>query len=532
MDRRVVIGGGLVAVALVLLGVRLASNSGAKTGLDEALAHLPPGYTATHGAVTYSALTGQAHVRDLAIFHNGAPVFAAGEVSVSGIGAQDETGTPRRIGEIVMHDAVAGPYHHIARIDLSGLYPATLRAVLDARAYPGGRPGWTDKRMVLKHGEVHGVDGAQTAKASGSGQAVDIKFGVGALTMDGVRLAQLAAPPDLAAPPAVLAATVEARMSQESGTLRDVTFSAGGPTPVHGSLGRSTSGKFDGGRIAEFSLQDFTLGTDRPAGTLSLQGASGHGFDVSGMLAMMPVIAADPAKPHPEILNTMHLDYAELHGLRVDYPAGPLVTIGKMRLNTSVGSGDFAITGLTVKTSGRPVTQAVQQALSSFGMVDFTADLDEEGAYNRDAGQVTLKRYDIALHNLGTLHVTGNIAGVPAEQAATPEQMQQALASARLTDASIVWDDGSLTQRLLKMAAARQGVTPDQVRMGLAFPLASLAVLMPDQPDAVAQVNAFLTGQHRLAVTIKPSVPVGLAQWEATPVPQRAALLGVRVSGN
>ncbi len=531
MNRRVVIGGGLVAVALVLLGVRLASNSGARMGLDEALAHLPPGYSATHGAVTYSALTGTAHLRDLAIFHNGAPFFAAGDVTVSGIGAQDETGTPRRIGEIVLHDASGGPYKHIARIDLSGLYPATLRAVLDAAAYPGGRPAWTDKRLVLEHGELQGVEGAQSTQTTAA-QSVNVKFGVGALTAEGVRLSQLAAPPDVNAQPAVLAASVEARMSQEGGTIRDVTFSVDGPAPAHGSLGRSTSSKFDGGRLAEFTLQDLTIGTDKPAGTVSLQGASGHGFDVSSVLNMMPVIAADPAKPHPEILNGMHLDDGEMHGLRVDYPAGPLVSIGKMNLETSAGLGHFAITALSVKTSGRPLTPSAQQALRSFGMEDFTADFDEQAAYNRDAGQVTLKRFDVRLHDLGALHVTANVAGLPAVSVVTPEQMEQAMGSARLTEAALVWEDGSLTQRLLKVAAASQGLTPDQVRMGLAIPLASLAVLMPDQPDAVSQVNAFLTGQHRLALTIKPSVPVGMAQWEATPVPQRAALLGARVSGN
>jgi len=158
--------------------------------------------------------------------------------------------------------------------------------------------------------------------------------------------------------------------------------------------------------------------------------------------------------------------------------------------------------------------------------------LVEEGGYDPAAGQLDFKRFDVIFHDLGTLHFTMNIAGLPAVAAATPAQMQLAVASARLTDASLEWDDHSLMQRLLKMTAAKQGVTADEVRMGLALPLASLAILMPDQPDAVAQVSAFLDGGHRLAITAKPSVPVGIAQWEATPAPQRAALLGLRVSGN
>ncbi len=536
MDKRIVIGGGVVALALVLLGIRLASNSGAKSGLDTALAHLPPGYTATHGAVTYSALTGQARVRDLALFRNGAPLFAAGDVLVSGIGAQDATGTPRRIGEIIMHDASGGSYRHIARIDLSGIYPATLRDVFDPAAYPGGRPAWTDKRLVLEHGEIDGMEAGQAGIKGAQGAPVDVTFGIGRITADGTRLSQLASPPDLAAPSPLLIVAVEARMSQDSGALKDMTVAVNGPTPVHVTLSRAGGTKYDGGRFDEFSMQDLTMRTDKPAGSVAIGGLSAKGYDISNLLAMMPIIAADPGKPHPEVLNGLHLDSGEIHGLRVDYPEGPLITMDKLSVYAAPGgppdAGRAVMTALTIKTSGRPVSPAVRAQLDSFGMADFTTDLNEEGGYDRNAGQLTIRRFDVTIHDLGTLHATMNIAGLPSAPAATPEQMQQAAAAARLTDASLVWDNTSLTQRLLKMTAAKQGVTPDQVRMGLALPLASLAILMPDQPDAAAQVTAFLDGQHQLSITAKPSVPVGIVQWEATPVPQRAALLGLRVSGN
>ena len=82
------------------------------------------------------------------------------------------------------------------------------------------------------------------------------------------------------------------------------------------------------------------------------------------------------------------------------------------------------------------------------------------------------------------------------------------------------------------MAAAKQGVTPEQLRMTLALPLASLAMLMPDQPDAVAAGDRVSQWSASFGITAKPPAPVGLVQWEATPVQQRAALLGARVSGN
>ena len=395
--------------------------------------------------------------------------------------------------------------------------------------------------MVLEHGEIDGIEGAQQAMAAGRAGTVDSKFGMDALIVDGVRLSQLSAPPDPSAPPITLGAQVEAHLSNESWSVRNMRFSATGKSSVHGGIARMTSAKFDGGRVADFTMQGVSLTTDQPPGTTMIEGASGHDLDGTAMLAMLPVIAADPGRPHPEVLNGLHLETGEMHGVRADYASGPLVTIEKISVRGAPASaahaggamsGKFTIDALTVKTSGRPVSPAARAQLDSFGMADFTTDLVEEGGYDRDAGQLNLRRLDITFHDLGTLHVTMNIAGLPAGAAATPAQMQQAAAAARLTDASVTWDDNSLTQRLLKMTAAKQGVTTDQVRMGLALPLASLAILVPDQPDAVAQVTAFLDGQHRLAITAKPSVPVGIAQWQATPVPQRAALLGLRVSGN
>jgi hypothetical protein len=536
MDRRVLIGGGIVAVAVVAVGVRMASNSGAKMGLDDALSHLPPGFTATHGPVTYNALTGAATVRDLVLSKDGGVLFSAGDVAVSGLGAQDATGTPVRVGEVVMHDASAGPYKHIARIDLTGLSPSVLRQVMDPGAYPGGKPAWTDKRMVLEHGEIHGLAGEQVSPQMVRGQTIDTAFSVGTVTMDGLRLAQLPAAPDYKADPLVLVAAIEQSMSQESSTLKDMQFSATGPSPVKGTIARGTSTHFDGGRLESMSIDGMQFTTTKPAGSFSVAGMSAHGFDMSKMLPLLPVIAADPKAPHPELLGAMHLDGGELHGLRVDYPEGPLVTMESISAaagaNGAPFAGSFAIRALTVKTTGRPLKEATRQQLTDFGMADFTTDLDEEGGFDAASGQLMIKHCDIDFHDLGVLHFTLNMTGIPQGAVITQPQIQAAMAQARLVAASVKWDDASLTGRVFKMAAAKQGLTPEQLRAGLAMPLASLPIFLPDQPDAAAQVNAFLDGHHSIGVTLTPPAPVSLAQLQDTPPQAKAALLGVRISGN
>jgi hypothetical protein len=534
MDRRVVIGGGVVAAALVVVGVRLAVNSGAKTGLDDALSHLPPGFTATHGAVTYSALTGEARVRDVAIFKDGVRLLAAGDVVVSGIGAQDESGTPKRIGEVVLHDAAAGPYRHIARIDLTGLSLATLRQVMDATAYPGGKPAWTDKRPILDHAEAHGIEGAQHRPGSGRVPPVDVTYTVASVTIDGVRLSQLASPPDFTLPAPVFAAAIEQNMAFASSEVHDVGFTATGMTTVHGHLGRGAHGSFDAGVISRFSIDDLTMSTEKPAGTIAVAGFSGHGFDISRLLQFMPVIVAEPGKPHPEIFGAMHLDGAELHGLSIDYPSGPLVTIDTMSGASGPASGasSFAMHALTVKTSGRPVKPGTRAALDQFGMADFTTDLTEAASYDPASGRLSIRQCDVDFHNLGTLHYTMDLTGVTRGTMQTPQQVQAAVLQARLVDASLKWDDGSLLGRLLKMAAAKRGLTIEQLRAGFAIPLASLPMLMPEQPDAAAQVTAFLDGQHSLSITLNPPAPVSLLQFQSTPPQERAALLGAHVSGS
>jgi hypothetical protein len=537
MDRRILLGGGIIVAAVAVVGIRMAVNTGAKTGLDDALNHLPPGYTATHGAVAYNAITGEATVRDLTVSKNGATLFTAGNVAVSGIGAMDGSGTPKHIGSVVLHDASGGPYQHIDRIDLTGLSLANLRDVMDAAAYPGGKPAWTDKRPILDHLAVHGVSGTQAYPAPANQPpgtpGGDAKFAVGTLTIDGLRMAQLPAPPDLAGNPALVSVAIEQSMAEDSGSLKDMTVTVTGRTPATIRIADIATGHFDSGKVDVMSLDGLTMTTAKPAGTTTVAGLSLHGMDFSRMLALMPTVVADPGKPHPEILNGMHVDNGEMHGLRVDYPDGPLVTIDSMNGgSTAPGLGNFTMHALTVQTSNRPLQPSARAALNNFGMADFTTDLSEAGGYDPASQKFTLKHCDIDVHGLGVLHWSFELSGLAPTPMTTPAAIQEAVQAAKLDALSLRWDDASLTGRLMKMEAAKQGVGPEQLRASLAMPLASLPILMPQQPDAAQQVNAFLNGQHSLTITLTPPAPVGLADWKSTPMPAKAALLGVRISGN
>jgi hypothetical protein len=534
MDRRVVIGGGIIVAAVAAIGVRSAMNTGAKTGLDAALSHLPPGITVTHGAVTFNGLTGEAHIRDLGVARDGVPLFAAGDVAVTGIGAADASGTPARIGEIIMRDASGGAYKHIGRIDVSDLSLGNLRQVLDASFYPGGKPAWTDKRPILAHLVLTDIEAAQT-QVTAKGP-VDTKVTIGTTSLDGLRLSQLPSPPGTAEALPVVLALLDTHMAQDASMAKDTDFTVSGASAAHGHLGLLKAGAFDNGHIDDVTAADFSVTTQKPAGTVAVASVALHGFDMSKMLALVPDLAASPDKPHPEVFNGVSLARGEISGVRFDYPAGPLVTMDTLSGVGATGpadkTGTFSIHGFTVQTSGRPLSAAVRQSLSDFGMADFTTDLDEAGSYDQPSGTMTLKRCDIAVHDVGALHMTAVVNGLPPGNATTQQEVQARLAQARLVSAAFTWDDVSLVTRLLKMAAAKQGVSPEQIRAGLALPLASLPMLLPEQPDAAEQINAFLDGRHKLTVTLNPPSPVGIADLKSAPAPQKAALLGVKISGS
>ncbi|MEJ0048701.1 MAG: hypothetical protein WDN04_23265 [Rhodospirillales bacterium] len=56
--------------------------------------------------------------------------------------------------------------------------------------------------------------------------------------------------------------------------------------------------------------------------------------------------------------------------------------------------------------------------------------------------------------------------------------------------------------------------------------------MLPDQPDAADQVNAFLDGRHSLDISLAPPAPVRLGDLAAVPVPEKAHVLGVKIKGS
>ena len=61
------VAGGVVIAGAAVIGLRLLTHRGAEQGLDLAIEGLPPGFTATHGPVTFNPVTGTAHLERLVV---------------------------------------------------------------------------------------------------------------------------------------------------------------------------------------------------------------------------------------------------------------------------------------------------------------------------------------------------------------------------------------------------------------------------------------------------------------------------------
>jgi hypothetical protein len=115
---------------------------------------------------------------------------------------------------------------------------------------------------------------------------------------------------------------------------------------------------------------------------------------------------------------------------------------------------------------------------------------------------------------------------------ATGAKQTQALSAIKLMGATVQWNDDSLTNRVFKLVAAQTGKSVDDLHAALALPIASLAMFLPSQPDAPAQISAFLADPKQLTITMSPPAPVSLMEVAKASAQEKAALLGVSVKGN
>ncbi|WP_312793887.1 hypothetical protein [Tianweitania sp.] len=283
------------------------------------------------------------------------------------------------------------------------------------------------------------------------------------------------------------------------------------------------------------------------------------GIEVKG--AQLPFDAAAAAGMTPYENAKADSATVELGGKRVL----TIEDLSSSATETTAGSGAYDITIAANRFSSdlfELATPDVKPTLSDLGYETVTGKIQMEASWNTKDGKLLIKKNDFIVDDAGTLSVTFDLGGyTPAliktmretteKMAAAPEADQSAQGMAMLglmqqvifNQATIRFEDDSLTEKVIGAIAKKQNTTPEalvnQAKAIVPFGLAQLN--MPEFAQSVtAAVNSFLDDPKSLQITAKPAQPLPFAQLAATgmmargPDAPKAIInqLGVSVTAN
>ncbi|HYE01581.1 MAG TPA: hypothetical protein VEH84_19515 [Alphaproteobacteria bacterium] len=202
-------------------------------------------------------------------------------------------------------------------------------------------------------------------------------------------------------------------------------------------------------------------------------------------------------------------DSLEATGFAVPGPDRPLTT-------------GFAIKGATIPSAVLPPEAGAPLKLLGYE----TIRLDYEGAarWSPAEKRLTLERMVLDLADAGRLDISGAVDGFAFDGTA-----QETMT---LRDAKLVYADRSLAERLLKMAAAEQGLEPEMLRNVLISQVSLQGVGEPALQPLAAAVEAFLRKPGTLTVSVAPQAPLSQADMDALkglPPAEALAKLGLSV---
>lgn len=558
MRRILLLGGAAIVLAGAYLALRPRVEAGLTTAaIDAALGQLPPHLAARHGAVhpTPSGAT----VEDFALLRDGGVVLTAARVEIADV-AGLRPGGVERIGRLDLRDVTVTPrVFHADRVRVEGLEAARWQAVLAPDASSGGA-AWPDRRPLLgrltvEHATLHGGPGQNGSVLDG---------GFDRLTLAGVAgLPLLPAAAGIPPPPgasaqageaAGSALTPEARRARAKALLRwavgeasldGVSFAAndGGAARI----GRIALTGWDGGRLAGWWLDKLSI-SGRDGVSVMLDRVGLDGLDATGMLtalADMPPLPPGGNSPawQAELQRRLlqgaqpKLDRSLLAGLRVtgvpqlrrfDWAKAELTSAPQ---SATTRSNDTTLEGLVIELAPDGLPPPIESSLTAFGLRRFAITGGSHGRVNADRSGA-IDDSHLTIEGLGTLRLAYAV-GTPGDPLpADPKDPASLFNNMVLGPGHVTWEDASLTARLFHLAALRTGRTEAELTQGVEAAAAGLAVLIPDQPDAAAQIGAFLRGRRRLSISIAPAPPIRVADLRALPLPERAGRLKLRIAGN
>ena len=495
MQRRTLLATAAVLLACVgFVAVRSVVSRQAGQAVDQNLdafvATLPPGYAVRHGTVSANPITSALTLRDVVVTKDGAMLGTADSVTVSGADQQ------------ALHD------------------------VFDRAGYPDGKPAWTGRRLLI-------------ADASADNVHLVLPDSRDDLTIRSVSLHRLSGRPFMVPPtpenrvkPEFLA---DAALAFSVDTLQEHDLAAASQAGGHDlfKVGSTAVSDYDGGKTGSLAIKELSLDADgEPQGRKVHIAAAAFDLKALDVRAALEAVRQTGQAKSGQFGKTGY-DSGDLSGVAVSVAGGPQITLHDAHASqalpdTGPSAGQGWAHGLTLALGQTPVLPGYAAALTAFGMKALTLDIDAATRMNPGSrtGEV---REDIVLHDLATLHVQGAFSGYDRARA-SPAQPLAAILATTIDHASVVYEDHSLTGRLIGVAAAQSHTSPEIVRAQMAMPVVSLGMMIPDQQDAADQLTNFLNHPGTLTITMAPPRHTTVADVAAAPLTARAHLLGVHIT--
>ncbi len=496
MQRGLLLGAGaIILIAGGALALRAVSHhqvtGAAEQKVDHELAELLSGASITHGPIVEDGLTGTATVHDLSVAR-----------------ADGESWTA-------------------ATMVLSGVHAAALRDVFDPANYPNGHPAWTDRRKLLGDVTLNTVRVSMTGDQPG-------ELTIGKAELHGLRGRPFAQPPTAQnrTQPG-FAADAALAFAYDSERITNLAASMQETNPVKMTIASASGSGYDSGKLAALDVASLTLdGSTGPKHTpahLTIGALGLKGADATALLAAIQAGGATSA------FSKFSYGAADGSDIALQANPGPAISLHGFHIVQGAPDGAGAseahgmLTGMTLGVGDMPIPPSTAASIAAFGMNAITMDINAARTSRADGS--TGFHDDITLHDLGTLHLSGSFSGYvqPAGPAASPAAAIAGLMGTTIQQATLVWDDASLTSRIFKVVADQSHTTPALMRAQLAIPIVALSVMLPEQPDAADQLTRFLDNPHQLTITLNPPEKMTLGQVAQAPATQRAQLLGARI---
>lgn len=516
--RRLVAGVGVavLAVAAAYGAVFLYGQHEASVEIAEALATLPPGTTVHYDSSRYNPLTRTLAMHGLVATRNGAPMLSAREARLREITGDGSDAHPFRIGAVHLEQlaeaAGSRPATTADHVDIEDLQ--MLARLPDGAPPPGGiarfyQPAGAPRLVGFRRLEASGI--AQPGRSIADARLNDLAPGhLGGISIDGI-----------AGPTGKIGHLGAGNIALDDldAVFDDDAYKDGKPAWT----GRRRL-------IDHVELSDLTAISNGGLhlGSFALNGVVGQPFPRSpGTLpAGLPMLGLAA-----EALSIATLDAG--NALLV-YADGQKLALGS--LHATVTTAGTAVTQReTLRGLALPLRELAESAnrniaIDALGTDTPVLDADFDTTADPAAKTLDFTAETFSLRSLGTLLLSMHLTGV--DHALLQQSPLAGLAAASLTAGRLRYQDASLADRVMLLAAKARGVDIAQLRLDLHAQSAQIATLLPNQPDAAAVLDGFIDHPTTLTLTLAPPAPVNAASVMGTDPSARAALLGVRVSAN